>query len=190
LFLLDINNSPYQKKINKKKLQNGNSLPQENDQAPPPYTPFPEKTTPKSEQEIELEKAIEIADKALVHLRSGKKYLNQAANWGVADILGGDFISTFVKQDNMSDVKKELKLARSELMKLKDELQNIENMNILQGTQLLQLGDLLFDGLFFDVLVQSKINEAKVDCKMTIVKVENIKKELEAKLNKLTSNKI
>ncbi|ORX85173.1 hypothetical protein BCR32DRAFT_276468 [Anaeromyces robustus] len=173
--------------------------PQENDQAPPPsYTPFPETTTVeqdnkpviKKDQETEIKEALEVANKALGHLYKGKKYLSKASKWGMVDIAGGGFISTMVKQGNMTEARNELNRAKDELAKLKNELEDIEEMNTLQVSSMLEFSDFVFDSLFFDVLVQSKINEAKGNCKKTITKVENIKKELEAKLNKITSNKI
>ena len=41
----------------------------------------------------EIREAIDAADNALDHLRSARRYLDSAGNWGLLDMFGGGLIS-------------------------------------------------------------------------------------------------
>ncbi len=100
----------------------------------------------------EIREAIDAADNALLHLRSARKYLDSASNWGLLDMFGGNLITGLVKHSKMGNAEREI------------------------------FADFFFDGFVADILVQSKISDGKRQCDDAIRQVEAIKRELQSKL--------
>jgi len=138
----------------------------------------------KKDQKKEIREAIDACDNVLKHLRSAKKYLNSANKWGILDIAGGGFLSSAFKQGNMCDARRELNLSNDAIKKLQEELKDVE-VDSLKTGNLLDFTDIFVDNLFSDILVQTKIADAKNKCKKAIFDVEKVKKELENRLQKL-----
>ena len=130
----------------------------------------------------EIKEAISAADDALVHLYSARKCLNSAGNWGLLDIFGGGFISGLIKHSKMSDAEREIENARYSLQRFSKELRDVSGYSSIHIDEFLTFADFVFDGLFTDVWVQSKINKAKQQCDDAIIQVDNIRKELTARL--------
>ena len=76
----------------------------------------------------EILQAINAADEALYCLDQARKQLLSARNWGIFDIFGGGMVATFIKRRKMSEAKAYAKDARESLMKLKDELDDIDDV--------------------------------------------------------------
>ena len=70
----------------------------------------------------EIRQAIDAADNALDHLRSARRYLDSAGNWGLLDMFGGGLISGFMKHSKMSDAEREIDDARYALQRFSKEL--------------------------------------------------------------------
>ncbi|MCR5503741.1 MAG: hypothetical protein K6F53_12155, partial [Lachnospiraceae bacterium] len=62
------------------------------------------------------------------------------------------------------------------------ELRDVSGYSSIHINDFLTFADFLFDGFLADVLVQSKISEAKRQCDDAISRVETIRRELAAKL--------
>ena len=131
-------------------------------------------------KEKEIREAIVAADTALEYLRNAEQYLDTARGWGVIDIIGGGFLSTMLKRNRMEDARKEIEKAKVALRSLTRELGDVREiqMTSLETGGFLGFADYFMDGIFADVLVQSKINEARNDIYRTIVKVEKIRDRL------------
>jgi hypothetical protein len=130
----------------------------------------------------EIQEAIKAADNALHHLHVAKKRLNSAGTWGWFDILGGNFITGLVKHSKMSKAKREFDAARYALQQFSKELQDVSGYDQLQIGDFLTFADFFFDGFIIDIMVQSKISDAKAQCNSAIKRVSAIRKELKAKL--------
>ena len=130
----------------------------------------------------EIKEAISAADDALVHLYSARKCLNSAGNWGLLDIFGGGFISGLIKHSKMSDAEREIENARYSLQRFSKELRDVSGYSSIHIDEFLTFADFIFDGLFTDVWVQSKISKAKQQCDDAIIQVDNIRKELASRL--------
>ena len=130
----------------------------------------------------EVREAIDAADDALYHLKEARSYLSSASNWGLFDLLGGGAISGLLKHSKMSKAEAEVNAAKASLERFSRELHDVSGYSSIHIDGLLTFGDFFFDGFLMDVIVQSKINDAKKQCDKTIKQVENIKKELEARM--------
>lgn len=129
----------------------------------------------------EIQEALNAGKKALLCLDRAKESLSSAGNWGLFDILGGDFIATFVKHSKMNKANEEIQEARLALRKFQKELMDVDNIPEFQ----IQMGDFLsfadyfFDGIIADLMVQSRIKEAKKQIEDAIRRVQYILAQLQ-----------
>jgi len=189
---------PYQQMPNNME-QPPKYTPMNNMEQPPMYTPTSNmeqrsmnslmNSEGESRDQIkEVKEAIQASEDALMHLEKAKKNLKKANNWGIVDILGGDLITTLVKQDKISNARRHMKAAQDALKKLEDEIKDVKDFHI-PNDEFLTLADFFFDGLFADIMVQSKISKAREKCNRAITDVVEIKKNLVLRLNKLEREK-
>ena len=78
--------------------------------------------------------------------------------------------------------------ARDSLMKLRDELYDIDELTDLNLNMddFVSFSDYFFDGFFFsDIMVQGRINDARSKLEDTLDVVERIRDELAEKLNQI-----
>ncbi|MCR4796830.1 MAG: hypothetical protein K5853_00090 [Lachnospiraceae bacterium] len=130
----------------------------------------------------EIQEAIAAADEALYHLESAQKYLGSAGNWGLLDLFGGGMITGLVKHSKMGNAEREVQEAKFALQKFSKELRDVSGYSSIHIDDFLTFADFVFDGFLADVLVQSKISEAKRQCEDAIRRVRAIRQELNAKL--------
>lgn len=132
----------------------------------------------------EIQEAIYACDNALRHLNQAKQHLDSAGNWGIVDMLGGGFFTTLAKHSNVDNAKQELQNAKDAVMSLKAELMDVSKLDIvdIDISETLRFTDYLFDGFFPDILVQSKIDDAKQQVNDAIVQITAIKIQLAAML--------
>ena len=128
----------------------------------------------------EIHEAINAADDALIALRSAEKSLSSAGNWGIWDIMGGGFLSTFFKLNKMDLAQRELEEARSALRRFKSELADLGrtadfNLNV---DGFLRFTDYFFDDIFSDLMVQSKIKQGQQQIRRAIQQIEDIRRQL------------
>lgn len=128
----------------------------------------------------EIHEAINAADDALIALRSAEKSLSSAGNWGIWDIMGGGFLSTFFKHNKMDQAQNELEEARIALRRFKSELADLGrtadfNLNV---DGFLRFTDYFFDDIFSDLMVQSKIRQGRQQVQQAILQIESIRQQL------------
>ncbi len=104
--------------------------------------------------------AIDKGEKAKACLEEALDALDSASNWGLLDIFGGGMFTTFVKHSRIDRARDYIYQSREYLWEFKRELDGIENINIDIGS-FLTFADFFWDGLFADILVQSRINDAR-----------------------------
>ena len=130
----------------------------------------------------EIREAIDAADNALLHLRSARKYLDSASNWGLLDMFGGNLITGLVKHSKMGNAEREIDEARYALQRFSKELRDVSGYSSIHINDFLTFADFFFDGFVADILVQSKISDGKRQCDDAIRQVEAIRRELQSKL--------
>ena len=133
---------------------------------------------------IEIQEAIDAADRALRSLERARDSLHSAKGWGVFDMLGGGFISTWVKHSNMNEAEKSLADVQAALREFRKELDDVDEMIDLSfnNADLLTFADYFMDGLFADFLMQGRINDAIGNVDNTIDQVAAIRNALQQKL--------
>lgn len=133
---------------------------------------------------IEIQEAIDAADRALRSLERARDSLHSAKGWGILDMFGGGFISTWVKHSNMNEAEKSLADVQAALREFRKELDDVDEMIDLSfnNADLLTFADYFMDGLFADFLMQGRINDAIGNVDNTIDQVTAIRNALRQKL--------
>ena len=131
----------------------------------------------------EINEAIQAGERALTSLRKAEEKLTSASNWGLWDIFGGGLISGIAKHSKMNEASSYLEEAKRNLTIFQKELRDV---NGTYGLQLdiggfLSFADFFFDGLIADYLVQTKIQDAKVQVRDAIQSVSGVLAQLKAK---------
>ena len=126
----------------------------------------------------EVKEAVEAADDALYHLKSARSCLNSAGNWGLLDMFGGNLITGLLKHGKMASAEREIDEARYALQKFSKELRDVYGFSSIHIGDFLTFADFFFDGFVMDVIVQSKISDAKRQCDQAIRQVEDIRRQL------------
>ncbi|MBQ7059261.1 MAG: hypothetical protein IJM83_08195 [Firmicutes bacterium] len=127
----------------------------------------------------EVKEAVVAGETAIRSLQAAKEKLDSARNWGILDILSGNkggLISGFIKHSRVNAAQNCIDQAKHDLMRFEDELRDVQDMNYLnvEISGFLTFADFFFDGLLADLLVQSKIAEARAKVDDAIYRVENI----------------
>ena len=131
----------------------------------------------------EINEAIQAGERALTSLRKAEEKLTSASNWGLWDIFGGGLISGIAKHSKMNEASSYLEEAKRNLTIFQKELRDV---NGTYGLQLdiggfLSFADFFFDGIIADYLVQTKIQDAKVQVRDAIQSVSGVLAQLKAK---------
>lgn len=128
----------------------------------------------------ELREAVEAGNEALNYLQKAKESLNSAGNWGLWDMFGGGLLSTFMKHSKMEDANSLIQDARSALRRFQKELTDVDTVADfhIETGDFISFADYFFDGLIADWLVQSRINDAKLQVDNAIQRVNYIMEQL------------
>ena len=128
----------------------------------------------------ELDEAIDAADEAIDLLDQAYDSMSSARNWGIFDMVGGGFLSTMIKREKMRDGQHYMERAKTSLRKLKDELDDVDDLTdlYLNMDDFLSFADFFFDGFFADFMVQGRINDARNKIDETIRLVCEIREKL------------
>jgi len=124
----------------------------------------------------EILEALAAGDEAIYHLEGAQNMLNSAGNWGIADILGGGLFISMIKRNKMREAQREMDEAREALQAFSRELQDVDRaMDIdLDLDGFLGFADFFFDNFMVDVMVQSRISDAKRQVNEAIEQVNDV----------------
>lgn len=133
----------------------------------------------------ELKDAEIAADRAARRLRAAASSLSSARGWGVADMMGGGFMSTMMKHDNVDDARAYIAMAHSALSVLERELRDIRTLGPLPDLdvdldELSRFADHVFDGLYVDWMVQKRIVEGLERVQAAVSRVATLQRSLQA----------
>lgn len=115
-----------------------------------------------SSEKEEISQALNVSEKLLAICDEVISYLESAQNWGIYDMLGGKFIATHLKHqeiDNAAHSLNKLNFILDQYNKELSELKNTTSIS-LKIDSFTYTMDYFFDNFFTDSLVQSKINDA------------------------------
>lgn len=128
----------------------------------------------------EIMEAVWAGEAALISLTEARERLGSARNWGIFDMLGGGFITDFVKHSRMNDAAQCMEEAKKNLRIFQRELRDVHvPMEFsIEVNGFLSFADFFFDGLVADYLVQTKINEAREQVEDAITHVSRLLEKL------------
>ena len=134
---------------------------------------------PKS-QDIEIKEAIYAGEQALYSLDEAKQKLSSARNWGLLDLLGGNFLSGMMKHSQMNEAEECLRRARDAMQVFRRELKDVNlpaDIHI-ETSDFLSFADFFFDGFLADYLVQSRISKTRSQINDAIIRIGEVLVEL------------
>ncbi|MBN2795541.1 MAG: hypothetical protein JXR88_09060 [Clostridia bacterium] len=110
----------------------------------------------------EIREALMAANAVHHSAKSALDSLNKAKNWGTYDMLGGGIIATMAKRSHMQEGQNHINKLNYDLKNFGKELKDVDDYTTssIEIGSYFQIGDWLFDGLFVDMMVQSKIHNA------------------------------
>ena len=127
----------------------------------------------------EIMEAIQAGERALRSLHAAREQLGSAGNWGLLDIFGGNFLTGMLKHSKINQANRCIEEAKYDLDVFQRELQDVDLPQLDQEIDgFLTFADFFFDGLFADILVQSKIRQSQRKVDDTIQRVEYLLSEL------------
>ena len=130
---------------------------------------------------VEIEEAIVAGKRALDSLYEAQSRLDSAKGWSWFDVLGGGFLSDMIKHGKMQEASDCIEEAKYNLDRFQKELRDVDmalDLRIEVGG-FLSFADVFFDGFVADMLVQSKIEDARRRISEAIHMVENVLQTLE-----------
>jgi hypothetical protein len=133
------------------------------------------------DQIVEMNEAVIAGKQALASLKKAEESLKHASNWGIADMLGGGFITDMLKHSKLREAENHLEEARIRIRTFQKELRDLEMPHefYVNVDGFLTFADFFFDGLIVDWLVQSRIREAREEVEQAIIYVETVVAELQ-----------
>ncbi len=131
-------------------------------------------------QNKEIREAIDACNEALEYLDRAQSSLGSAGIWGLVDLFGGKFFSTFLKHNRMHEAQANIERAKRAMRRLKKELSDVrqfEDLHVEMG-DIISMADYFFDGAIADWLVQSRIGSAREQVRRAQEQVWDIREEL------------
>lgn len=124
----------------------------------------------------EIQEALEAGYLVLDQLKNALRSLDSASSWGFMDIAGGGILSTAMKHSAVDKAQKKIALLKINLYKFQKEVQDVQGFQI--NTVKLSDGtvamDYLFDNIFTDMFVQSKIRESEKSLQQAKRRIDQI----------------
>lgn len=112
----------------------------------------------------------------LDQLKNALRSLDSASSWGFMDIAGGGILSTAMKHSAVDKAQKKIALLKINLYKFQKEVQDVQGFQI--NTVKLSDGtvamDYLFDNIFTNMFVQSKIRESEKSLQQAKRRIDQI----------------
>ncbi len=110
---------------------------------------------------IEFIEARDAAQQALLRIDNAIKSLDEASSLGIWDILGGGFLSSWMKRSRIQAANEDILSIKESLENLNEEL---EDVNMILPTEVSNTVfdtaiDVWFDNMFTDILVQREMKE-------------------------------
>lgn len=133
------------------------------------------------DKDREIREAIQAGQRALVSLNDAERYLDSASGWGLWDMFGGGFLSGMIKHSKMDDAQRSMERTQYELRNFSRELRDVQMNGAFQINfdGFTKFIDIFCDNFLVDVLVQSKISDAKRNVSATKQKVKDVIRQLE-----------
>lgn len=122
----------------------------------------------------EVQEAIIAGQNALYSLHEAENCLSKAKNWGVYDLVGGDFLGTVMKHSYLDNAQKIMQTCQSGLKSFEKELKDVQSFQIefVDLSSWEYTFDFIFDNIFTDFHVQNKISKSLDSIRRVIYQIE------------------
>ena len=137
----------------------------------------------------ELREAKTAAEDVIGKIDQAIKELNSASNWGILDLLGGDFIPSLIKRSKIGKANDILNDLPKSLETLNKELSDVD-ISLPSGVPNRlsdELFDTIFDNIFTDFRVQGEIKENLLALKELRHSIGEISDKLDEEIAELES---
>ena len=134
----------------------------------------------------EIREAIEAGERALASLHKADEKLGSARNWGLLDIIGGNFFTGMLKHTRLAGASRCIEDANVDLRKFQQELNDVQGLDYINVDvgEFMAFADFFLDGFIVDFMVQQKIADARRQVNSAITRTEFLLSQLrEAKYN-------
>ncbi len=131
-------------------------------------------------QRKEIREAIDACTETLEYLDRAQDSLKSAGLWGLVDLFGGKFFSTFLKHNSMHEAQANIEKAKRSMRRLSKELSDVrrfEDLHVQMG-DLISMADYFFDGAIADWLVQARIGSAREQIRRAQEQIWDVREEL------------
>lgn len=158
------------------KLQMQYSSPQEQEELKQLYHNLEEEQL----LEKELVEAIGAGYDCMQRLRDIESSLSNAKGWGLYDIVGGGAMSSIVKHSHINKAQAQIADAQYDLRRFQKEVNDVRNMEAIEldVSTGLSFMDIMFDNIFSDFMVQSKVNASLDSVRNVIGGISGLMDEL------------
>jgi chromosome segregation ATPase len=147
----------------------------------------------------EITEAVTAGNSVIVDLDQAIKSLGSAEGWGIWDMLGGGLITDMIKHSHIDDARNSVNNAQEKISRFKRELADVQKNAEVQINigELASFADFFFDGLIFDWIVQSKIEDslaqsskAKSTIAQTIKELETLKESTQNEFTDMQEKRV
>ena len=111
----------------------------------------------------EVSEAIAAGRRAIEALRSARASLDSAGSWGWFDVFAGGFVTSVIKHSRLRDAREALAVAATELQAFSRETADVRELaqGVVGVSAFDSVIDIAFDNAVMDLIVQSRISDAK-----------------------------
>ncbi len=134
----------------------------------------------RQQQLREVREAIDAGRITIEYLNQAMQELDSAAGFGIADLLGLDFIGEIGKHMKIESARAKLQQAQQQAESFRSELVDLRGM-VCQSVDIDDLWtfmDFFLDGFIMDFLMQDKIEKAKRQVQDCITQINGVMGEL------------
>lgn len=129
--------------------------------------------TGSADEKREISEAVAAGERALESLRTAKSKLDSARAWGIYDMLGGGFLSSMIKHGQIGKANEWMEQANDDLRHFARELRDVPGEYLrIQTGDLISMLDVFCDNFFSDIMIQSRINDARGRIDQVISRVQ------------------
>lgn len=135
----------------------------------------------------ELQEAKDAANKIIEKIDSAIDYLDTAEFWGMWDIFGGDFLSSWSKRNKIEEANECIKDIVDSVKVLNKELKDVDMVlpEEISNTMSDRTFDIWLDNIFTDLRVQEEIKDAMKELREFKNGIEDLLIRLDDEIGKL-----
>lgn len=135
----------------------------------------------------ELLQARDALEKTLSQVKSVKEEVTSAQNWGLFDLLAGDFFISFLKRNKITRVNERMEQLRQSLSQAKKELADVdmELLTEISNSSRDYFWDVWFDNIFTDFRVQGQLDRVAGQLDQLEKQLRSILKSVQESLRNL-----